>query len=128
MSAFALNVPVNFEEVNCGECGGIYAINARYHSQKREKGGGWTCPYCKTSWGFFGKTPVEKAREELEAEKQRHRATLARVNEAEAVAEKLRKDAARAKKRAHAGLCPCCNRTFVNLQRHMATKHAEVAT
>lgn len=23
------------------------------------------------------------------------------------------------------GICPCCNRTFVNLQRHMHTKHPE---
>ena len=27
------------------------------------------------------------------------------------------------KKRVTAGVCPCCNRTFAKLQRHMATKH-----
>lgn len=26
-------------------------------------------------------------------------------------------------KRAKAGVCPCCNRSFENLRRHMATKH-----
>lgn len=30
----------------------------------------------------------------------------------------------RLKNRVANGVCPCCNRTFVNLQRHMATKHA----
>jgi len=30
----------------------------------------------------------------------------------------------RIKNRVANGVCPCCNRTFVNLQRHMATKHA----
>lgn len=29
------------------------------------------------------------------------------------------------RKRAKAGVCPCCNRTFVGLQRHMAQKHPE---
>lgn len=31
------------------------------------------------------------------------------------------------KKRAGAGVCPCCNRTFSGLQRHMAAKHPEFA-
>lgn len=29
----------------------------------------------------------------------------------------------RLKNRASAGVCPCCNRTFVQLARHMAAKH-----
>jgi hypothetical protein len=28
------------------------------------------------------------------------------------------------KKRVGNGVCPCCNRTFADLQRHMASKHA----
>lgn len=31
--------------------------------------------------------------------------------------------AAKITKRAKAGVCPCCNRHFAALQRHMATKH-----
>jgi hypothetical protein len=31
----------------------------------------------------------------------------------------------RAKKRAAAALCPCCKRSFVQLRRHLATKHPE---
>lgn len=30
------------------------------------------------------------------------------------------------KKRASAGLCPCCNRHFTNLQRHIASKHPDI--
>jgi DNA repair exonuclease SbcCD ATPase subunit len=29
----------------------------------------------------------------------------------------------KARKRAAAALCPCCNRSFVQLRRHMETKH-----
>ena len=30
-------------------------------------------------------------------------------------------------KRVHNGVCPCCNRSFQNLQKHMKTKHPEIA-
>lgn len=30
-------------------------------------------------------------------------------------------------KRVHNGVCPCCKRSFTNLQRHMKTKHPELA-
>lgn len=30
------------------------------------------------------------------------------------------------KKRVQGGACPCCNRHFVQLERHMATKHPEI--
>lgn len=30
-------------------------------------------------------------------------------------------------KRAKAGVCPCCNRSFVELRRHMATHHPDFA-
>lgn len=29
------------------------------------------------------------------------------------------------KRRAAGGVCPCCSRTFLSLQRHIATKHPE---
>ena len=28
-------------------------------------------------------------------------------------------------KRVHKGVCPCCNRSFVNLAKHMETKHKD---
>jgi DNA repair exonuclease SbcCD ATPase subunit len=31
----------------------------------------------------------------------------------------------RAKKRHAAGVCPCCNRSFENVRRHMATQHPD---
>lgn len=33
----------------------------------------------------------------------------------------------RLKERVKNGVCPCCNRSFVQLQRHIATKHPEYA-
>lgn len=41
--------------------------------------------------------------------------------------ERLRK-ALEIKKRVGNGVCPCCNRTFENLSRHMSCKHPEYKT
>lgn len=40
-------------------------------------------------------------------------------------ATRAKKEVARIKKRALAGVCPCCNRTFANVARHMASKHKD---
>lgn len=129
----ALNLDVEFHVVNCGECGGTYAINARYARQKKEDGGSWTCPYCKVGWGFV-KSAIDELKEQLETEKQRarwaERGRERAQREAEHQAAKARgfKGAlVKAKKRVGRGVCPSCNRSFENLRRHMASKHPEYA-
>jgi len=107
----ALDVAVTLTEINCGECGGTYAINERYRLQREEKSGYWTCPYCKCGWGYGTGT--------LQKEKERHAATLSRLNEA--LAEKNAIE--RKLKRVGNGVCPHCNRHFQNLARHMKCKH-----
>ncbi len=116
----ALQVSITLTEMNCGECGGTYAINERYRQQKYDKSGFWTCPYCKCSWGYE-KSQIKKLEEERDAEIRRHQATLARLNQTAAEKDKL----ARKLKRVDRGVCPECNRTFQNLGRHMACKHAK---
>ena len=126
-------VNVTLKTVNCGECGGTYAIDGRYHQQRSEKGGYWTCPYCKTSWGFdqHGSELARLKRklefQEAETERQRSRC---RQSEADHERTQRRLSATqgvltRTKNRVARGVCPCCNRSFQDLMRHMATKHPE---
>jgi len=63
----------------------------------------------------------------LEAEREEHAQTRAELDHTEhrRRAEKAAKT--RLKKRAAAGVCPCCNRTFENLARHMQSKHPDFA-
>lgn len=119
MALAAIQVTVELTEINCGECGGTYAINERYRLQKYQKGESWTCPYCKTGWGYSGNSENEKLKRELEAEKKRKESALARENEERLAKEKL----ARKLKRVGRGVCPECNRSFQNLARHMNCKH-----
>lgn len=120
-------VQVELSEINCGECGGTYAINERYRAQQYIKGGVWTCPYCKTGWGYSGNSENAKLKKQLEEEKQRKLDALARANEATAGWDKAERALKRHKTRSKNGVCPCCNRTFKQLALHMANKHPEFA-
>lgn len=127
----ALNV--DLVAVDCGECGGTYAINERYNRQKQENGGTWNCPYCKVSWGYV-KSEVTKLKEKLEAEYQRrmreqqkHDQTKAALKDTENQRRAEKAAKTRIKNRVASGICPCCNRTFKDLAAHMATKHPSYA-
>ena len=54
---------------------------------------------------------------------------IAESAEAEAKAEQARikaeKETKRLKRLASGGVCPCCNRTFSNMARHMRSQHPE---
>lgn len=121
MALAAIQVTVELAEINCGECGGTYAINERYRQQKYQKGESWTCPYCRTGWGYKGNSENEKLKRELEAERQRKDAALSRENEQRMAREKLE----RKLKRVGKGVCPDCNRSFQNLAAHMKCKHGK---
>lgn len=123
----ALAVTVTLTEISCGGCGGAYAINERYRREKQEKGGSWTCPYCRTWWGY-SEGENARLREQVEAEKKRTRLALERENaeRAERVRIETERDKiARKLKRVTKGVCPECQRSFSNLARHMHTKHGE---
>ena len=132
MGQHQISVEVTLTEINCGECGGTYAINERYRAKKYEDGGSWTCPYCQVGWGYSDNCENAKLKRQLVAEKKRtewaqHDAAQQRE---EAGAQRRRASAqkgvaTRLKRRAKAGVCPCCNRTFKALASHMKNKHPE---
>jgi hypothetical protein len=109
--------------VQCFSCGVTYAIPESFDRSARKYHGdrpnGWkiVCPFGHT-WFYVGETKEEKLKRQIQAtkdllaqEERAHQATVA--------------DAKRQKKRASAGVCPCCNRTFQQLARHMASKHPD---
>lgn len=129
----------NLVTVSCATCHITYAIpkslydSALHWRGDRADGRGWKlcCPMGHT-WWYCGENEEDRLRRVLELE----RDTLARVGadrdqaKAEAKAQKgratrFRNDRERLKTRAAAGVCPCCNRTFQNLQRHMAGQHPD---
>lgn len=94
---------------------------------------------CTSDWFYcpnghqqhYSKSEAQKLREQLETrDRELRKSKCETLNERNA---KLAVEAEKAKverklARVKRGVCPCCNRSFNNLQRHMATKHADQKT
>ena len=105
-------------------------MTADFQRRRREDGQGFYCP------AGHRQSYTESTVQQLQKELKRKEEVLQREREWN---ESLRKsrDAAhrsaaaykgkvtRIKNRIHNGVCPCCNRHFENLQRHMKNKHPE---
>lgn len=121
----ALTVTVQMTDMGCGECGIQFSVPETWRAEKQRTGRGWCCP--NGHWSVYCESDADRARRALAEERQRHANTLARLNEAEAAERNAQSEIKRMKKRASAGVCPCCNRTFQQLARHMKMKHPDHA-
>lgn len=120
---------ISLTKIDCGSCGGTYAVNERYRADRARDGGGWTCPYCKCSWGYSQDNENLRLKRELEQKARELTAAKCdtlREKQLREAAEVREAKSNRKLRRVHNGVCPCCKRTFSNLARHMATKHPTV--
>lgn len=133
MSGQLLQFDIELASETCcnAECGITFAMPRTFQMCMRETKNNFFCPRGHPQH-YFGKSPLdeEKARVEM------LRKQLAWANEREA-AERASKQRAlrkatalkgvvtRTKARVGNGVCPCCNRTFQQLARHMQHKHPE---
>ncbi len=125
----SITVDVKLTEISCG-CGGVYAIAESHRTKMHQEGGCWTCPYCQCSWGFANKGENARLKRELEESRvhrnneiARHDQTKAELRETELRRRAEKGAKTRIKNRVANGVCPCCNRSFVNLARHMHNQH-----
>jgi hypothetical protein len=112
----------------CGECGIRWAMPPRFVEGRRNDGKTFYCPNGHAR--VFRESEADKLRRERDHLKQQLVERDDRINRerecreaAERRASAARGQVARLKNRAAAGVCPCCNRTFSQLARHMADKH-----
>lgn len=117
---------IDFVLETCCSCGIPFFMPTYYRKQKLENPG--SLFYCPNGHGqqYTGTSEAEKLRvklSQLEAEKKKTEEELQNrwldaLNEKNKLAKQL--------KRVHNGVCPCCNRSFQNLRRHIETKHPEL--
>jgi Zn finger protein HypA/HybF involved in hydrogenase expression len=100
-------------------CGIPFAIPKNLHRTMHDDGHSCYCP------NGHSMSYRESYKDELAAEQSRHDQTKADLKAQRAATTKQRNARLRIEKRIAAGVCPCCNRTFQQLARHMKTKHAE---
>jgi len=109
----------------CNEaCGISFAVPTWWDKGKRET---HTRFYCPNGHGqsYQAESDVEK----ITRERDRARQQIARAEEEAAAANRKAERAIREKKRlekrAAAGTCPCCQRSFSNMTQHMKKQHPE---
>lgn len=97
-------------------------------AKRRDDGKLFWCPNGHSQ--SYAKTTEQQLREDLEREKRLRSQAENDAHWARAEAKSARTKETKAKNklkqietRVQAGVCTCCNRTFQNLARHMATKH-----
>jgi len=116
----------------CRTCGCVSTVPEIMNGQARAEGGYRHCP-SGHAWGWSKET---SEREQLRRERDRLKQDAARLEQERADAwatatalharaAKAEADTKRLKKRASAGSCPCCRRTFSNMATHMKRQHPD---
>lgn len=132
-----LTEPVTFEREDCCNCGMTFFVPADFRAHRKNDA---KLFYCPNGHGqHYSKSEADRLRAQLAtAEKDKQRAIKekqwaeesARQNRESRLATERKLTAAkgqqtRLRNRIKNGVCPCCTRTFSNLQRHIATQHPE---
>lgn len=109
----------------CITCGVQFVLPNALYDHQVKKGGYHHCPNGhKQGWSI---EESELARTRRERDNARQQVARAEDEAREALAKVSRIDAEmkRLKKRASAGTCPCCQRNFSNMSRHMKSEHPD---
>jgi hypothetical protein len=116
---------ITMETVVCCNCGVPFGMPSDLRSQLMNDPDKWFfCPNGHRQ--HYSKSNEKIQREDAERK--------LKAKEAELLQEQMKRiqiegelgKATRKLKRVQKGVCPCCNRTFQDLARHMETKHPEV--
>lgn len=130
---YTIKETVVLETDVCASCGVVFAMPDSLMAKRRQDGGSFSCPNGHSLiYGNSLKEQNKKLKERLEGETRRLEAQRRETEHVRANLEVSRRQTAaqkgqvtKLKNRAANGTCPCCNRYFANLHRHMQTKHPD---
>jgi hypothetical protein len=107
-------------------CGIALAIPANLYRNAHEDGRSVYCPLGHTfGWSETWKARYEREQANRKAAEQRAQASRELLRAEERSHQATRGHLTRAKRRSAAGTCPCCQRTFQQLARHMRSQHPD---
>lgn len=115
-----------FEVSRCCNCGVAFAMTTDFDRRRRNDRKDFYCP-AGHQQHYTGPTEAQKLKAELERKEQMLQAAQARAATAEDECALVAKAHHRMRNRVMNGVCPCCNRSFGNLMRHMKSEHPEFA-
>ncbi len=104
----------------CCNCGMLFGVQADWDAAREQDHKNFHCPAGHPQH-YTGESNKDKA-ERLQKRFEEERSLRWAAEHKEELAKKRLK---RVKERVANGVCPCCNRTFGNLHRHMKARHPE---
>lgn len=116
-----------FEVETCCNCGMQFGMPSAYQRQRRNDKQWFYCPSGHQQHDT-GPTEAARLKDELERKQSMLDAERARAQTLAKQRDEVSRAHLRMRKRVMNSICPCCNRTFQNLLRHMQTEHAEQRT
>ena len=128
-SALAFDTLVTLEPISCCICGVAFGVPSHMKEKRLNDQQSFFCPNGHKQH-FTGLSEVERLRKQLETADNSRKFYERRLGEEVRSKRAVRASLTKAKKkldRVSHGVCPCCNRTFQNLRRHMSTKHPRFA-
>lgn len=121
-----IEVTETLETEQCPTCGIWFAMPADFQRQRRLDGQGF---YCPVGHGQHYNNTLEKQLLDLKNQLSSERARGDQYREANQGLQRQLSATqgviTRIKNRVKNGVCPCCNRSFENLARHMHNQHPE---
>lgn len=119
------SLAINFVDLECGVagCGIQFALTQGHYNKIKQTGGFFYCPNGHNIHFFDSEN--EKLKQELEIAKNDAAWVRKQRDKLERQKNAIKGVVTRIKNRVGNGVCPCCNRSFVNLQRHMHKEHPD---
>lgn len=110
----------------CWKCKAeIWLPDALYEAAKRSSNIGFYCSYGHSAIFKEGETDLDKMRRERDRALQQIAERDDTINNLEHRRRAAVGQVTKIKNRVGHGVCPCCNRSFENLARHMNSKHPD---
>ena len=126
--AYVANIEMHMETCCNKECGVSFGIPSDLYKRLKATGNWFYCPNGHSQ--HYTETTEQKLRREIEKEVQRRQWAESSRDDAQKRAQRAERRTAafkgvvtKVKRRVGNGVCPCCTRSFSNLQRHMKSKH-----
>lgn len=119
---------VTFVVEECCNCGCLFALTSDMQKRLRNKPGEtFYCPRGHAQY-YTGKTEEQKQRERAERLERQLANRDEDLRSARASLIATKGQLTKAKKRADAGICQHCKRSFANVSRHVAHMHPEAVS
>lgn len=112
--------------IECAACHMDFAVQNEFQRDRRSDHTRFYCPAGHVNY-YPQKSDVDKARARAEHAEARATALKDQLDATERSRRALKGQVTKVRNRVSKGVCPCCNRHFENVERHMTTKHPEYA-